>query len=268
MKSETEQFFSPQTKRTPKPAWMSFSLFERGAGGQPALGAHVRYSLDEHERQRASRLPARSVLNGPHWGPAPPQRGRQDLAFCKLLVAHLLGSPSGGAGTAAAVTERARRCRPGKTLRCVPSFLSCAAPIRARSRLFEKRRPKNFYARFARPTPCAHVRYSLDEHERQRAAQGANCLGCNPRARALFSRTGAAFSRRPKARIARGGLTPHPPCGFVPALFCHRWSWAARPHTLSHGGICRALWRASRGFAALSSAPGCPHSPWPAQWWP
>ena len=75
--------------------------------GQPALGAHVRYPLDEHERQRASRLPARSVLNGPHWGPAPPQRGRQDLAFCKLLVAHLLGSPSGGAGTAAAVTERA-----------------------------------------------------------------------------------------------------------------------------------------------------------------
>ena len=37
----------------------------------PAYGAHVRYPLDEHERQRASRLPARSVLNGPHWGPGP-----------------------------------------------------------------------------------------------------------------------------------------------------------------------------------------------------
>ena len=42
---------------------------------------------------------------GATWGwPSPssltrvhlPQRGRRDLAFCKLLVAHLLGSPSGG----------------------------------------------------------------------------------------------------------------------------------------------------------------------------
>ena len=36
-----------------------------------ATPAHVRYPLAEHERQRASRLPARSVLNGPHWGPGP-----------------------------------------------------------------------------------------------------------------------------------------------------------------------------------------------------
>ena len=108
-------------KRRPKNFYARFA--------RPTPCAHVRYSLDEHERQRASRLPARSVLNGPHWGPAPPQRGRQDLAFCKLLVAHLLGSPSGGAGTAAAVTERARPYRPGKALRCFPSFLSCAARL-------------------------------------------------------------------------------------------------------------------------------------------
>ena len=36
-----------------------------------ATPAHVRQWLDEHERQRASRLPARSVLDGPHWGPGP-----------------------------------------------------------------------------------------------------------------------------------------------------------------------------------------------------
>ena len=34
------------------------------------------------------------------------------MAFCKLLVSCLLGSPFGGAGTAAAVTERAARQRP------------------------------------------------------------------------------------------------------------------------------------------------------------
>ena len=58
----------------------------------------------------------------------------------------------------------------GKDASLFPSFLSCAAPIRARSRLFEKRRPKNFYARFARPTPCAHVRYSLAQARRSAAA--------------------------------------------------------------------------------------------------
>ena len=35
--------------------------------------------------------------------------------------------------------------------------------------------------RRGQPAPAAHVRYSLDEHERQLAAQGANCQGCNPR---------------------------------------------------------------------------------------
>ena len=70
-----------------------------------------------------------------------PQRGRRDLAFCKLLVAHLLGSPSGGryvpvgrcpaadrggsrdAGTAAAVTERATRQRPAPIRVPPPSLI-------------------------------------------------------------------------------------------------------------------------------------------------
>ena len=93
-----------------------------------------------------------SLPSPPSFGGHLPQRGRRDLAFCKPLVSCLLGSPFGGAGTAAAVTERAssrdagavRRLRgqnlallpsfreatfsalrrPGKTLRCFPSFFS------------------------------------------------------------------------------------------------------------------------------------------------
>ena len=50
---------------------------------------------------RQSRLPARSVLNGPHWGPGPPRRE---------------------------LTAEALR-RSGKALRCFPSFFSCAARL-------------------------------------------------------------------------------------------------------------------------------------------
>ncbi len=53
--------------------------------------------------------------------------------------------------------------------------------------------------------------------------RGATCPGCNPRGRALSSRSGAAFSRRPRARLARGA-TPAcrrcackcPPAGSAP----------------------------------------------------
>ena len=73
--------------------------------------------------QASGGLPSPSSLTRVHL----PQRGRQDLAFCKPLVGCLLGSPFGGryvpvgrcpaadrggsrdAGTALAVTERARR---------------------------------------------------------------------------------------------------------------------------------------------------------------
>ena len=64
------------------------------------------------------------------------------MALCKLLTAHLLGSPFGAATSrwdvaqrpteAAAVTERARRYRPGKTLHCFPSFSLAIAQVRAR----------------------------------------------------------------------------------------------------------------------------------------
>ncbi len=137
-----------------------------------ATPAHVRYPLDEHERQRASRLPARSVLNGPHGGPAPPQTGRQDLAFCKLLVAHLLGSPSGGAGTAAAVTERARHSA-GRERRFAVSLVTFPALRAYKGKVeafLKKSFTKKLYARFARPTPCAHVRYSLAQARRSAAS--------------------------------------------------------------------------------------------------
>ena len=65
------------------------------------------------------------ALNGAHWAPAPPKGGGETWLSANFLVAHLLGSPSGGryvpvgrcpaadrggsrdAGTATAVTERA-----------------------------------------------------------------------------------------------------------------------------------------------------------------
>ena len=74
---------------------------------------------------RQSRLPARSVLNGPHWGPGPPRRE---------------------------LTAEALR-RSGKALRCFPSFFLADAHLRsrARSQPFEKGCTENFYARFARP---------------------------------------------------------------------------------------------------------------------
>ena len=190
-------------------------------------------------RLALSPLPRRSVMDAAHWAASP--------------------EPAGESGLALARTERAI-CQPHRPL----PWLS---PLRARP-------PRSLVSFWLPPIKVKGKVEAFLKRKRVRPADVPqktlrSLRSANPlRARALFSRTGAAFSRRPKARIARGGLTPHPPCGFAPALFCRRWSWAARPHTLSHGGICRAPWRASRGFAALSSAPGCPHSPWPAQWWP
>ena len=56
------------------------------------------------------------------------------MALRKLLVAHILGSPLGGAGTASAVTERARRYRPGKaqaTKGCQAVSLAFFSALRA-----------------------------------------------------------------------------------------------------------------------------------------
>src|SRR5699024_9404803 len=60
-----------------------------------ATPAHVRYSLDEHERQRASRLPARSVLDGPHWGPAPPKGGGETWLCTSFWRRTYLAPPLG-----------------------------------------------------------------------------------------------------------------------------------------------------------------------------
>ena len=116
-----------------------------------------------------SRLPARSSAERCPLGTSAPQRGRRDLAFCKLSAAHILGSPFGGRyvpvgrcpaadrggsrdavavrrlrGQAASLTGRSRGYRPYGRVRPGRWFLFRLPPIRARSRLFEKRRPKNF----------------------------------------------------------------------------------------------------------------------------
>ena len=70
-----------------------------------------------------SRLPARSSAERCPLGTSAPHRGRRDLALRKQLVAHLLGSPFGGAGTAAAVTERASCQRPAHTRVPPPSLI-------------------------------------------------------------------------------------------------------------------------------------------------
>ena len=70
-----------------------------------------------------SRLPARSSAERCPLGTSAPQRGRRDLALRKLLAAHILGSPFGGAGTAAAVTERAARQRPAQSRVPPPSLI-------------------------------------------------------------------------------------------------------------------------------------------------
>ena len=69
------------------------------------------------------------------------------------------------------------RYRPGKTLRCFPSFsLAAAHKVKVKGKVeafLKKSFTKKLYARY-RSAPGAHVRYPLDEHERQRAAIGAN----------------------------------------------------------------------------------------------
>ena len=87
------------------------SITDRGGSGDQALnGAHWAPAPPKGEArlgllQASGGLPSPSSLTRVHL----PQRGRQDLVFCKPLVGCLLGSPFGGAGTALAVTERARR---------------------------------------------------------------------------------------------------------------------------------------------------------------
>ena len=73
------------------------------------------------------------ALNGAHWAPAPPKGGGETWLSLRgryVPVGRCPAADRGGsrdAGTAAAVTERARRYWPGKTLRCFPSFSLAAA---------------------------------------------------------------------------------------------------------------------------------------------
>ena len=66
-------------------------------------------------------------------------------------------------------------------------------------------RPGSFVRKIPSPRTCASGSY---RRERSSPPPGANCLGCNPRARALSSCTGASVACRPLARIDSGGTPP------------------------------------------------------------
>ena len=66
-------------------------------------------------------------------------------------------------------------------------------------------RPGSFVRKIPPPRTCASGSY---RRERRSPPPGANCLGCNPRARALSSCTGASVACRPLARIDSGGTPP------------------------------------------------------------
>ena len=66
-------------------------------------------------------------------------------------------------------------------------------------------RPGSFVRKIPPPRTCASGSY---RRERSSPPPGANCLGCNPRARALSSCTGASVACRPLARIDSGGTPP------------------------------------------------------------
>ena len=190
--------------------------------------------------QETSARARRGLLKKPSPPPAgaPPPKGEARL-----------GSPFGGAGTAAAVTERAATNsqpspgeaafslphRPGKALRCFPSFFSCAArPVRARSW-------------GAAPHPAAF----------EKAGKTFTLASLGPRrARALPFRTGAAFSRRPLARIDSGG-TPH-------FLILLPSTCESPPKTPGH---TFAAWPGPRrARPAAPPASGAGRLPWPPRW--
>ena len=97
------------------------------------------------------------ALNGAHWAPAPPKGGGETwlslrgryVPVGRCPAADRGGSRDAGAarrlrGQAASLTGRSRGYRPYGRVRPGRWFLFRLPPIRARSRLFEKRRPKNF----------------------------------------------------------------------------------------------------------------------------
>ena len=97
----------------------------------------------------------------------------------------------------AAASVGAERCPPGTS--APASFLS-------------RKLGKELYPPTARTCASGSHRRGV-----QPPSLGATCLGCNPRARALASRTDAAFSRRPLARIVPRGHAPRLARGATPA---------------------------------------------------
>ena len=119
-----------------------------------ALGSELPLVLIE----RIAHVRGGSGLPSPPPAGAPPPKGEARL-----------GSPLGGAGAVRRLrgqnlallpsfreaTFSVRR-RPGKTLRCFPSFFSGWRPLRARARsqpFLKKRRPKKLYARYRSAAP-------------------------------------------------------------------------------------------------------------------
>ena len=95
---------------------------------------------------RANACPLRPPLEG-----TSPKGGGEAWLCASFMAAHILGSPLGGAGTASAVTERARRYRPGKaqaTKGCQAVSLAFFSALRAHkvkgkvAPFLKKRRPK------------------------------------------------------------------------------------------------------------------------------
>ena len=95
-----------------KPGFFGNCLISLSSAGGPVPGLSIRAngsSLPLVLIKRIAHVRGGGGLpSPPSLGGHLPQRGRRDLAFCKPLVSCLLGSPFGGAGTAAAVTERAK----------------------------------------------------------------------------------------------------------------------------------------------------------------
>ena len=94
-----------------KPGFFGNCLISLSSAGGPVPGLSIRAngsSLPLVLIKRIAHVRGGGGLpSPPSLGGHLPQRGRRDLAFCNPLVSCLLGSPFGGAGTAAAVTERA-----------------------------------------------------------------------------------------------------------------------------------------------------------------
>ena len=136
-------------------------IFLSSALGAQCLGSQfapmAARSARAHREDSARARRGQVTLSALPWR-APPPKGEARL-----------GSPFGGAGAVRRLRGQALallpsfreatfsvRRRPGKTLRCFPSFFSGWRPLRARARsqpFLKKRRPKKLYARYRSAAP-------------------------------------------------------------------------------------------------------------------